>query len=368
MKSATRRRRAAGAVLTVLASLVVPVVVATPAHATFTECPPIGVDTGCGALITVYAGTPPTAVVSFDPAQPPFDGDDDTLVGILNYSGAASLSIAISAPGVPLFSFDGDGLCTASGAPAGCPFGPTGYEGPGTGFRDYCAPSCTSGTVDATFTGSLPAPTCLPPGASPPTSTYFSLEGQIPSSVTVTVTSSAPPAVLTPHAEAWGIQGVTPAPISHAGPVTPVATVNDYLTTNTVGPLTVETVRVQASAPSATRANATAYVARVSVVAGADVFTVTGIEADAKVECSNDPPAFTGGPYTIDVSRNGISQRRVSTPETVQLGAACGPSGGVLMLNDLRPFPGGRENTAVRVVCPALGLDVAIARVRVWVT
>jgi len=68
-----------------------------------------------------------------DPSQGPFDGADDTLIGVLNSSSDTITSIQLSSD-TDLFGFDGDGLCTASPQPAGCPFGPTGYEGPDTSF------------------------------------------------------------------------------------------------------------------------------------------------------------------------------------------------------------------------------------------
>jgi chitodextrinase/lysophospholipase L1-like esterase len=94
------------------------------------------------------------------------DGSDDTLVGVLN-SGTAtltSLPISSSSP-TPIFTLDGDGLCGAKTAnrPHGCPFGGTGYEGPGTSFTPV---DPNNGTVDFGNGG-------LGPGAS----AYFSLGG-----------------------------------------------------------------------------------------------------------------------------------------------------------------------------------------------
>jgi YD repeat-containing protein len=125
----------------------------------FTQCPAVGLDTSCGILLVI--GDSANAVYG-DPSQGPFDGVEDTLIGVQNTSSSTVNSIALSS-NTNLFGFDGDGLCTASPAPAACPFGPTGYEGPSTDFT-YVTPDQTGGVV--TFTGGLA------PGAT----AYFSLE------------------------------------------------------------------------------------------------------------------------------------------------------------------------------------------------
>jgi hypothetical protein len=125
----------------------------------FNECPAVGEDTSCGVLIVVRAdGT--TATLT-DPNQGPYDGSDDTLVGVLNNSSSPAQSLPLNGSGI--FSFDDDGLCVDSSAPAGCPFGPTGYEGPGTSF----SPDDSGDSGSVNFDGGLA------PGAT----SYFSLEG-----------------------------------------------------------------------------------------------------------------------------------------------------------------------------------------------
>ena len=47
-----------------------------------------------------------------NPANGPYDGADDTLVGILNESSKPLYRIQLSAPSIPIFGFDGDGICT----------------------------------------------------------------------------------------------------------------------------------------------------------------------------------------------------------------------------------------------------------------
>lgn len=147
----------------------------------FTQCPAIGADTGCGILITFNADG--TTTIATDPGQPPFDGIEDTLVGVQNNAKVAIPSTTITGTtSPPIFGFDGDGLCAGyTPGPTGCPFGLTGYEGPGTSFTGISADQNT-GTV--VFTGGLA------PGAS----AYFSLEGALDAS-----SISLPPTIsLTP--------------------------------------------------------------------------------------------------------------------------------------------------------------------------
>jgi len=134
-----------------------------PTTPPFTQCPAVGGDTSCGLLIVINPNGSPT--VLSDPGQGPYDAIEDTLIGVQNLSGQTIPSLPIS--GSDIFGLDGDGLCTQSPRPAGCPFGATGYEGPGTAFTITDA---DRGTV--LFAGGLA------PGAS----AYFSLEGRVASS------------------------------------------------------------------------------------------------------------------------------------------------------------------------------------------
>jgi RHS repeat-associated protein len=137
--------------------------VAAPPTAPYTECPAIGGDASCGILVNVTDGG---SQVLADGSQGPFDGSDDTLIGLLNSSSQSVGSLTLSS-GTDIFGFDGDGICSGDYDPwngsAACPYGPTGYEGPGTSFTDI-TPSQTGGVV--VFS---PA---IPPGGS----AYFSLE------------------------------------------------------------------------------------------------------------------------------------------------------------------------------------------------
>jgi hypothetical protein len=171
------------------------------AGALFRQCPPVGGNTGCQALITLEDGA---ASVRQDPTQPYYDFSDDSLVGVQNNTSEAVTALPLAAPRA--FAFDGDGICNPSpggnvallpgcvpapGSPPGtvcgredgscsyprppgqppghvepgAPPGTTqnGYEGPDTWFSDV-TPGGASGTVN------------FSPALEPGDSTYFGLE------------------------------------------------------------------------------------------------------------------------------------------------------------------------------------------------
>ena len=133
IRAPTGRAGARLAALLVSAVVVWPAPVAAAPSTPFTECPAVGSDTSCGLLIVVNSDGSTSTYV--DPSQGPLDATEDVLVGVLNSSPAPVASLPLSGSGV--FAFDDDGLCAAANAPSGCPFGPTGYEGPNTGFQRH---------------------------------------------------------------------------------------------------------------------------------------------------------------------------------------------------------------------------------------
>jgi glucosylceramidase len=147
----------------------------------FDECPAIGVDQSCAFLLDA---TNAAVTVLQDSGQGPFDGADDTLVGVLNQSSSPIDLINLSSTTQNIFGFDGDEICSGdygtwspalvtsavSGdtGSAGCPYGgdATTAAGPDTSFSNISSDQL-SGTV--TF------PQALAPGES----TYFSLEAAL---------------------------------------------------------------------------------------------------------------------------------------------------------------------------------------------
>jgi PKD repeat protein len=136
----------------------------------FSECPAIGADTSCGLLLDVINSG---VTVLEDSSQGPYDGSDDTLVGVVNQSSTTLANLTLEST-TPIFAFDGDGICSGFyGSIAGCPFGPTGYEGPETSFVQI-SPNLTTGAVS--FTN----------GVAPGGTAYFSLEEPLTASTVTT--------------------------------------------------------------------------------------------------------------------------------------------------------------------------------------
>lgn len=153
----------------------------------FPQCPAVGADTsGCELLITVTAVNGSGAATAFSvatssPDQGPFDGVEDTLVGITNGTGSVLNSISFTnavAGGFGAFGFDGDGACPAgsySPSPTAAQCGtalqnPTGYGSAGASFSGINVAG-DAGTVN--LTGGLAASA----------STWFDLEGPITATV-----------------------------------------------------------------------------------------------------------------------------------------------------------------------------------------
>ncbi|MGC1451748.1 MAG: hypothetical protein WA830_17085, partial [Candidatus Sulfotelmatobacter sp.] len=138
---------------------------------------PLGSATGCGALITVTLVDGNGNAVAFTVTIPsgggggvgngnPYDGTEDTLVGIVNSSGAPLNSITLSAADTTfggIFNFDQDGPCGSKGSINArvCFHGaeervdPGDYQGPNNTFTVGAGTPCgksatcyTSGTVN----------------------------------------------------------------------------------------------------------------------------------------------------------------------------------------------------------------------------
>src|SRR5579862_4377823 len=116
------------------------VVVVIAGTATHAQCPAVGADTGCGIVITV---TNTGASVSAT-GQGPFDGIEDTLIGVVNNSPLPVKSLGLTS-GLTIFDFDGDGI-DAFGIPGNSQDN-TGYGGPNAFFTSI-NPDLRSGTVN----------------------------------------------------------------------------------------------------------------------------------------------------------------------------------------------------------------------------
>lgn len=137
-------------------------------HANAAVYPPIGDNTAGPSLIITIAADG-TASIAAGPSTGPYDGSDDTYIGVENNSSNTINSLHLSSSGAPIFDFEGDGIDGYGGdgvAPvAGNPDN-TGYGGP-LGFFTNINSSTTAGDVN--FFGGLA------PGAT----TFFSLEDSL---------------------------------------------------------------------------------------------------------------------------------------------------------------------------------------------
>jgi len=191
---------AAGALtLTTLPALAGPI--------SFNECPAVGNDTtGCELLITVTAvnavpgiGQYASAftVTTSSPDLGPFDGSDDTLIGVLNMSSSNLNKVFFSvAPGTGSFAFDGDGACKGAGSPLASIYspGPTAAQCATGSYQtmdafDYISANvsfCSFSLAEACVFVGEPAGFLAPGGTS-----WFSLPGAITASE-LTVASPIP--------------------------------------------------------------------------------------------------------------------------------------------------------------------------------
>lgn len=196
--------------LSILALLSVSAI-ARPAWATsppgitppFNECPAVGYDSttngatynGCGFLIDISSTGTVTVIAS---GNGPYDGIDDTLVGVYDQCASCGTVTAISvsgAPGNDIVGFDGDGACSGinSLTPFPAPYPTLAQCGAGnyqttTNPNDYqsvCASFTNINT--ATFNS---ATVVFSPGLTNGGTCWFSLEGALSStSFTATTTS-----------------------------------------------------------------------------------------------------------------------------------------------------------------------------------
>ena len=126
---------------------------AQPAQNSF---PAIGNDTNGPEFLLTLGPNGNNSLVLFPGStdQGPYDGIEDTYIGVWNNSGKSVANVFLSATSTQIFGFDGDGIGSNDS---------TGYGGPGVSFSNINAAQ-TSGTVN--FAG----------GLAPDGTAYFALE------------------------------------------------------------------------------------------------------------------------------------------------------------------------------------------------
>lgn len=172
-------------------------------------CPPVNDDTTCGTIITITD----TGISVTSTGQGPYDGSDDTLVGVINNSSKTISSIGINS-GSDIFNFDGDGIVTYG--IAGNAKDSSGYGGPNAYFTNINAAQTAGAVIFIT------------PIAANGGTSYFSLEDAISSAHSCadlinnglknpTVNGANVDTTFTPNQTVAGI-----------GPITPQATATQF--------------------------------------------------------------------------------------------------------------------------------------------
>jgi len=133
------------------------------------QCIAVGNDTGCGTIITITNN----GTTIKQTGQGPYDGSDDTMVGVVNLSNQPIFAIGLKS-GLDIFGFDGDGVDTY-GAPGNSKDTGAlgGYGGPNAYFSNINGAQ-TSGTVNF-----------VTPLAANGGTTYFSLENALTASTAI---------------------------------------------------------------------------------------------------------------------------------------------------------------------------------------
>ncbi len=306
----------------------------------YNECPNIGNDNtsgghtgGCEYLI-VLNNDGSTSVLHNTNAGGPFDGQDDTLVGILNNSGSSVSNVQLSSS-TDIFGFDGDGICAVthhnSGntptygswpaasassdtsldlGQAGCLYGSdtSTYAGPGTSFSGYSSSNhYKTGTL--TLSGGLYTGGCLAQGQS----TYFSLESSLTgasfsvssttsttvecgttTSTSTTTTSTVPPTTTSTTTTST----VPPTTTSTTTTSTVPPTTTSTTTTSTVPPTTTSTTTTSTVPPTTTSTTTTTTTSTTTTLPPTTTSTSTTTTTQPRVTTTTQPPPPPPPPTT----------------------------------------------------------------------
>ena len=148
---------------------------------------PDSTGTGCNVVITIAAnGGISTAVVDVAP----YDGSEDTLVGVINNSSTPVTTLNIT--GSDIFGFDGDGICTFSFSGTFSNSFCSASQLNGTDPQDYQGPTSTFSITNAN-SGSVNFAGGIAGGGG---HSYFSLEEPPTANLVVTTGSTPEPGTI----------------------------------------------------------------------------------------------------------------------------------------------------------------------------
>jgi hypothetical protein len=160
----------------------------------FPECPAVSHDTtGCELLINVTAVNAMGFATAFtvstsSPDLGPYDGSDDTLIGVLNSSPFTLFKLFLTvAPDIGTFAFDGDGACKGAGSPLASIYSPGPTAAQCLNGQYWTTDAMDYASTSVTFCSFSLASACVivgePSGQLPPGgSSWFSLPGAITAS------------------------------------------------------------------------------------------------------------------------------------------------------------------------------------------
>lgn len=109
-------------------------------------CPAVGATaTGCGALITITDDGLNDGGLLFNVTEPgngnPYDGTEDTLVGVVNNSASQTVSAISLSSSLAIFGLDNDGMCLST------------FYGQGAIGTNSCSASDAAGTDPGDYSG-----------------------------------------------------------------------------------------------------------------------------------------------------------------------------------------------------------------------
>jgi hypothetical protein len=138
----------------------------------FNQCPPVGADSSCAVLIVI--DTNGSVVILQDSNMGPFDGIEDTLVGVQDNCASCGTITSLTISGPNILGFDNDGACsglyTPNPSPSLCQSGMLTTNDP----QDYESNNVTFTIVNPN-TGSIN----FSPGLTNGQHAWFSLENSL---------------------------------------------------------------------------------------------------------------------------------------------------------------------------------------------
>ncbi|GAA4108187.1 hypothetical protein GCM10022215_01690 [Nocardioides fonticola] len=287
----------------------------------FTQCPSIGASPSCGILLTFNADG--SVSIIGDPAVGPYDGIEDTLVGVQNNSGVTLSKVSLSSDSEPIFGFDGDGICEYT-PNSGC--AATGYEGPNTAF-----------VVQDDYHGDVLFPAGLPTGGS----TYFALEERLSAADIVIPIATASGTALQVASYKAGSTGT----VSGTGSQSKTASAAGTPASAPQG------LAARGVTSTATIAGGSAQTdSSVGTVSIPGVLSLTGVGSTASASCGGSTGSSSFGSGTV-------AGRKLTGPVVPNRRIPIGPI--VVVLNEQIVTADGISVSAVHVTGPGLNIVVA---------